>query len=90
MNYKQLAIRIPDNVRSQRIICDNDPITNAVPVQVNYHMNLLFEVWFTFIEPSTLKKYNCPVCLQNILNNFKEMKGALIELERDYQLLNSI
>lgn len=90
MNYKQIASKIPDNVRSQRIICTADPIQHAVAVQVNYQMNLLFEVWFTFIEPSTPRKYNCPICLQNILNNFREMKGALVQLEREYQLLNSI
>jgi uncharacterized protein (UPF0212 family) len=90
MNYRDLAILIPDNVRSQRIICDADPITHAVAVQVNYNMNLLFEVWFSFIEPTAVKKFNCPRCLQNILNNFREMKGALVELEREYQLLNSL
>jgi hypothetical protein len=90
MDYKQLARRIPDNVRSQRIICEEDPITHAVPVQGNYHMSLLFEVWFTFIEPNAPKQYNCPFCLQNVLNNFRQMKGALIELEKEYQLLNSL
>lgn len=90
MDYRSIARKIPDNVRSRLIICDADPITHAVPVQVNYHMNVLFEVWFEFIEPSSPKKYNCPICLQNILNNYREMKGALIELEREYRLLNSI
>jgi len=90
MNYKQIARRIPDNVRSQIILSEENPITKAVPVQVNYHMNLLFEVWFTFIEPNTTKKYNCPICLQNILDNFRQMQGALVELEKENQLLNSI
>lgn len=87
---KTYAKRIPHQVRSERILTGYDPIQNAVPVQANPHMLLLFEVWFTFIEPTKEKKYNCPVCLQNVLNNFREMKGDLIELEREYQLLKRI
>lgn len=90
MSYKQLARKIPDNVRSQRIICEEDPIGRAQPVQTDYSMNLLYEVWFTFIEPNGTRKINCPYCLKNILNNFREMKGALIELEQEYQLLATL
>lgn len=90
MGYRQLARKIPDNVRSQRIICAADPITHALPVQVNQHMSLLFAVWHEFIEPHKQPVYNCPVCLNNVLQNFREMKGDLIDLEREYKLLNAI
>lgn len=90
MNYKDIAKRIPDNVRSQRILCNADPINKAVAVQTNYAMNTLFNVWFTFIEPNGEKKLGCPACLENVLNNFRQMYGALIELEKEYQLLKTI
>jgi hypothetical protein len=89
-NYRAIAIKIPDNVRSQRLICGADPIQHALPVQANPAMSLLFGIWHKFIEPNKEPTYNCPVCLNNILQNFREMKPALIELEREYQLLNSI
>lgn len=90
MNYRQIALRIPDNVRSQRLMVDSDPIGNAVPVQTNYAMNLLFEIWFSFVEPNGVKKLNCPGCLKRVLDNFHKMKGELIAIEKDYQLLNAI
>lgn len=90
MNYRVIAERIPDNVRSQRLICEADPIDKAIAVQTNYAMQLLFAVWFEFVEPNGEKNLGCPSCLQNVLNNFVQMKGALIELEKEYQLLKSM
>lgn len=90
MYTKDLARKIPNNVRSQRLICDADPIGRALPIQTDYNMNLLFNIWFTFIEPNGVKKLNCPNCLQTVLSNFQYMKGYLIELEKEYQLLNSL
>lgn len=90
MTYKQIARRIPDNVRSQRLMVIADPIANAIPVQADYNMNLLFEVWYAFIEPNVERVYNCPLCLNNVLANFRELKPALVELEKEYQLLNAI
>ena len=90
MNFKDLARKIPDNVRSQRIICVSDPIANATTSPANYAMNLLFEAWYTFIEPHGEKKINCPWCRENILRNFQSLKPALIELEKEYQLLKEI
>ena len=90
MGYRNIARLIPDNVRSTRIICSADPIHHAHPVQANEHMSLLFAVWHEFIEPNKSPTFNCPVCLNNILQNFREMKGELIDLEREYKLLNSL
>lgn len=85
--YLKTARKIPDNVRTQRLIIPSDPIDTAIAVQTNYNMQLLQNIWYKFIEPSTTPVLNCPTCLQNILNNFREMKGALIRLEKEYQLL---
>lgn len=90
MTYREIAIQIPDVVRSKRLLTESNPILNAVPVQTDYNMNLLYEVWYAFIEPGATKKINCPICLQNILNGFTEMYGELLQLEKEYQLLNSI
>lgn len=90
MLTKDLARRIPDNVRTQRLICAADPITRALPIQTDYNMNLLFNVWFEFVEPNGAKKINCPNCLQTVLDSFRHMKPYLIELEQEYRLLNAL
>lgn len=92
MNIKYIgtARKIPDNVRTQRLIVDADPIDNAIAVQTNYNMQLLVSVWYKFIEPNATQTLNCNKCLENILNNFREMKGALIQLEKEYQLLKDL
>lgn len=90
MDYKQLARRIPNNVRSAKLFSGSDPIANAIPISVNYNMQILFNIWFTFIEPTGEKKLNCPICLQNVLDNFRQMRGALAELERESKILNEI
>jgi hypothetical protein len=90
MDYKVLARRIPNNVRSQKLFTADDPIATAIPISINYQMQVLFNIWFTFIEPEGEKKLNCPICLQTILDNFRQMHGVLIELERESKILNEI
>ena len=81
-----IARRIPNEVRHLRLLTASDPITNALPNSSNHHMMLLAEVWYTFIEPYKERNY-CPICLANILENFKQMKADLFQLEKEYQLL---
>lgn len=89
MGIKEVAKRIPDKVRSLRLITEADPISNALQSSADYNMMLLAEIWYEFIEPHKEKSY-CPVCLGNILNNFKNMRDVLIELEKEYQTINSL
>lgn len=89
MNAADIAKRIPDRVRSERLMTEADPIASAIPVASNYHMLLLIEVWHTYIEPHKPRGI-CPVCLDNILKGFRSMKPALLELEKQYQLLNRL
>jgi len=90
MNIKQLARRIPDNVRQQRILTAEDPIANAKAVAGNQQMLLLFSIWFEFIEPNGTPKPSCPACLQAVLDNFQQMRSALVELENENELLNML
>jgi hypothetical protein len=86
---KETARLIPDKVRSLKLITDADPISNAIAVSSNYDMMELAEIWYTFIEPHKEKTY-CPICLNNILNNFKNMRSVLIELEKEYKTINAL
>lgn len=88
-NQHHIASRIPLEVRQLRILSDSDPISHAMPTSSNPHMMLLAEIWYAFIESHKEKSY-CPICLANILQNFREMKADLIELENEYQLLSKL
>lgn len=86
---KDIAKKIPNNVRSNFILTIEDPINNAEPHQHNEHMLNLARVWYNFIE--TDKEFTlCSICLDNILTSFKQMKTALIQLENEYQKLKHL
>lgn len=86
---KEIAKKIPDEVRSLRILTPENPIFNATNSLINPHMKLLADVWYTFIEPNK-DRSTCPICLENILTNFGQMQETLIELEEDYQKLKML
>ncbi|TWP28437.1 hypothetical protein ETU09_05800 [Apibacter muscae] len=87
-SIKELAKKIPDNIRSGYLITEEDPILNASPKLSNPNMKLLAEIWKKFIYPNE-EITDCPICMDRILTNFRQMKDDLIELERDYRKLNS-
>lgn len=83
------ATKIPDRIRSERLLTEADPIANAQANQFDKHMQVLSKIWYAYIEPE--KEYtNCPICLNNILQSFRALKPKLLELEREYKILNSL
>jgi hypothetical protein len=88
--YKELAKRIPDRIRSQRLMIDADPIDSAYTTASNIHMQLLFDIYTQFLFPGKEEDINCKLCLNRIKNCFTEMKPFLIEIEKEYKLLNAI
>lgn len=87
MSYlKNLAMQIPDRIRSERLLTDADPIKNAKANSMDENMILLSKIWFTYIEPHK-EASNCPLCLNNILSSFQNLKPALMELEESFQKL---
>lgn len=89
MNLRDLAKKIPDGVRGQRILTSADPIHNATPAAHDQSMMLLAEIWYTWVDPSAIKAY-CPICLDNLLKNFRAIYDDLIDLEKEYNTLNAI
>lgn len=88
--YKELAKKIPDRVRSERLMVEADPIDNAQAVSSNQHMQLLFAIYTDFLFPGKEEDITCWRCLQRILNCFRELKPHLVELEKMNRLLNTI
>lgn len=90
MNMREIAMRIPDVVRSGLLLVSSDPILNAQGHKNNEHMRLLFDIWFEFVEPYGQKNWNCPYCLGRVLDNFRAMRPVLLELEKEYRILNQL
>lgn len=88
--YTQLARKIPSAVRDQRILVPSNPIGNAIGVGTDKHMHMLASIWFKFIEPHAAKDFECPKCMSNILQNFRELRPTLIALQREEKLLKML
>lgn len=89
MSIKVIAQRIPDNVRSEIILTNEDIIFNAIPSKDNPQMKILLMIWSEFVEPGK-DIGDCPICIGNILTNYRQMKAVLIELEQEYQKLKNL
>lgn len=90
MNLRYYAKKIPDEIRSKRLMVPGDPISNAKAVSGDKSMQLLFAIWYEFIEPASTGDMGCRICLRRVLVNFKEMKGELMQLEKEYNLLAAL
>lgn len=89
--YDQLAKKIPDKIRSERLMTEADPIFNAIAVSTNAQMQLLFAIYTEFVFPNKDDlEIDCPKCLGRIKHSFNEMRPYLEELEKQYQLLKTI
>lgn len=84
---QDIANRIPDNVRSERLLIPSDPIGSAIMASTNPEMQLLMAIWYEFVEPTGNANLNCPFCLNNVLTNFRAIMPELLSLEREYQIL---
>lgn len=89
MTIKEIASKIPDDIRSLRLLNESDPIHSAKISLEDEHMKLLVKVWDTFIEPHK-ETGTCPICLNNIKTNFIQMYDTLVDLENDYKKLKMI
>lgn len=88
--YEALAKKIPDKIRSERLMIKADPIENVQAVSVNQHMQLLFGIYTEFVFPGKEEDINCGRCCQRIIHCFQQMKPALVALEKQYKLLKSV
>ncbi len=90
MNARSTAQRIPDRVRSERLLTEPDPILTAIASSANPAMQLLFAVWFEFVEPHGEKDLNCGLCLARVIKSFQFIRPALLELERESKILQQL
>jgi hypothetical protein len=79
---KKIAELIPAGERS--VILEQNLIAKAIGRADQYEMNYLMVIWRTYVEPDLGV---CPLCVNRILNNFRQLQGLLIEMEKQSKLL---
>ncbi len=88
--YITIARRIPQSVRTNKLLTTVDPIRNAQPSAGDKHLRLLFIIWSEFVEPMREEDLGCPKCVHRLLSNFRELKPTLVKLEGEYQLMKAL
>jgi hypothetical protein len=87
MSMSKLAAAIPHEYR-QRILLEWIPAAKAT--MSNKAFEALWNAYFIYIDPNAVKKDNCPICLQNVLDNWKSMQKYLVDAEKEYNTLEKI
>lgn len=87
MTIKLICTKIPDEVRSLLLLSKKEPILHATNTLNDPNMRVLADVWYEYIEPEK-ERGTCPICLENIRTNFRQMHSTLVQLEEEYQKLN--
>jgi hypothetical protein len=89
--YIGLAMRIPDEIRSQRLLVDPSPIDLATNSPLDPHMNVLYVIYEEYMSFNKEDlDIDCGRCRSKILWWFNELKPYLIDLEKEYQLINGL
>lgn len=91
MTLNELASKIPYKYRKQ--LLDGNVIYKAIADANDVQMRILIIIYENYVFPEGEKidlKSPCLICLNNILNQFKNLEQYLVILERESKLLDSI
>jgi hypothetical protein len=86
MTIKALAKQIPPEYRKE--ILHTNMISGAVATASDASMSYLGIIWKNYIDPN--ENMDCGLCLQRILENYRQMQPSLIELEKESNLLDQV
>lgn len=82
---KEIAALIPAEYRKE--ILELNMIDQAQAVGSDATMQYLGVIWKNYVEPDFSP--DCNLCYGRVLENFRNLKKILIELEKQDKLLNS-
>ena len=86
MTVREIAQMIPQEYRKE--IIETGLIHSAIPTITNPSMNYLGIIWKNYVSPE--EDLHCGLCLQRIIENYRQMEPILIQLEKERKLLNSV
>lgn len=85
MTAKQIAQMIPAEYRKE--ILETKMVESAIPSDADPSMAYLAAIWKGYIAPA--EDITCPLCLQRILKNYRELYPLLVDIEKSERLLHS-
>jgi hypothetical protein len=83
----QIAAAIPHEYR-EKIVTQWLP--DAKATMGNPAFKMLWNAYFIYVDPNGVRKDNCPICLQNVLDNWKSLAPYLVEVEKEFNSLEKI
>ncbi len=86
MNLTQIAQLIPTEYRKEILLTNS--IQTAIATTTDPTMMYLAKVWKEYVEPN--EKLDCGLCMERILNNYRQLQNIFIELEKQSSLLDQI
>lgn len=86
MTQTDLAALIPAEYRKEILL--TNMISNAQAIAGDRSMGYLFTIWKNYIEPGISE--SCNMCYARVLNNYKGLQDAFVQLEKDANLLNEV
>lgn len=86
MTLKQIATMIPAEYR--REILQTNMISQAIASNADTSMHYLGTIWKTYVSPD--EDLGCGMCLERILNNYRQLQPILVEMEQESRLLDTI
>lgn len=87
MTMTEIANSIPHEYR-RKILLEWLPVAKAT--MGNKAFQALWEAYFIYVDPNAVRKDNCPICLENVLKNWKSLGKYLADVEQEYNILEKI
>jgi hypothetical protein len=84
---KNAAAKMPSEIRVEMI---DTYIDAAKPKWSNPAFGILWDAYYSYIDPNGVPKTDCPICIGNVLQFWRDFKPYLEEAELNYQLLQSL
>jgi hypothetical protein len=84
----KLVAKIPKEYRDN-LLAEN-VIYKACASKTDRHMLILFTIWTTYVDPNGENNLDCPYCINNILNNFKQLQPSLVEAAKNEKILDEL
>ncbi|KAA5532660.1 hypothetical protein F0919_17925 [Taibaiella lutea] len=88
MTLNEMAMAIPKEYRNQ--ILEENMIYKSIASASDRHMRILFTLWTQYVDPHGENDLDCPMCVTNIFNNFKQLEPALIEIRKQEKILEEL
>lgn len=86
MTIKDIAAKIPEEYRKE--ILKLNMVAEAQPIVSNTTMHYLATIWKNYINPN--EDLQCNLCMDRVLNNYRQLLPVFIEMEKKANMLDAL